>query len=844
MMSTEVNMNQWMTADEVAEYIGISKTNLYALTQEKKIPSSKVGKKLLYEKDQIDEWLRASKTIDQYFIDVDYNIEDNYNLRDPQREGYIAAYNYINHGGKAAILQLPVGCGKSGIISILPFGISKGRVLVITPNLPIKEELLKTLDISNRQKCFWRRMKILQDKDMMAGPYVCTLEEGNTSICDKSHIILTNIHQLATNPDKWLAKFPDNYFDMIINDEAHHTAANSWKKVFEKFPNAKIINLTATPFRSDRQSIDGELIYRYPFKSASLKGYIKKIKACYVAPSELTLTFTADSETKTYTLEEVLKMKEETWFSRGIALSEPCNISIVDNSLEKLEELRRTGTKHQLIACACSIRHAKQIRSLYSERGYETEVIHSQLPGDEQDKIINDLKSGILDCIVQVQMLGEGFDHPKLSVAAIFNPFRSLAPYIQFVGRILRVIVQNDPIHPDNFGFVVTHVGLNLDKQLQNFKDFENDDKKFWESVTNGDDPELPADVIEGRSRKNFNEKMVVEREIVDKLFEEEFIAQEDEDIIKELEAKLIVLGMDSTLAREIYIKNKDKHHETHQKKSAEPFSVNPQRQWVEAKKRLDEEIKKVSLNLYITATAAKAYDKAVVWGEKYLELDPNREDIVKNVSVIYAVALKNNQKSLEVLTKFEEKFKTNTAKLAIADRYDRMKDYNNAIIWYKKAYEQSKDSDLFEKIADLYVKLKQNTEAIKTYEDFLASNPSEADLMKTYRNLGTLYNKLKNTNKAIEYFEKVLAIQPDPKVALFLVSSYYDKKDYSNTIKYANIVIENESSNADAIYFRALAYYYSNKKDLAKADFQQVEKNPKYGKSASDFLKLIAQGK
>ncbi|HOD53167.1 MAG TPA: tetratricopeptide repeat protein [Candidatus Cloacimonadota bacterium] len=257
-----------------------------------------------------------------------------------------------------------------------------------------------------------------------------------------------------------------------------------------------------------------------------------------------------------------------------------------------------------------------------------------------------------------------------------------------------------------------------------------------------------------------------------------------------------------------------------------------------------DEEIKKVSLNLYITATAAKAYDKAVVWGEKYLELDPNREDIVKNVSVIYAVALKNNQKSLEVLTKFEEKFKTNTAKLAIADRYDRMKDYNNAIIWYKKAYEQSKDSDLFEKIADLYVKLKQNTEAIKTYEDFLASNPSEADLMKTYRNLGTLYNKLKNTNKAIEYFEKVLAIQPDPKVALFLVSSYYDKKDYSNTIKYANIVIENESSNADAIYFRALAYYYSNKKDLAKADFQQVEKNPKYGKSASDFLKLIAQGK
>ena len=45
-------------------------------------------------------------------------------------------------------------------------------------------------------------------------------------------------------------------------------------------------------------------------------------------------------------------------------------------------------------------------------------------------------------------MLGEGFDHPKLSVAAIFRPFRTLAPYIQFVGRIMRVVVQNDAMHP------------------------------------------------------------------------------------------------------------------------------------------------------------------------------------------------------------------------------------------------------------------------------------------------------------------------------------------------------------------------------------------------------------
>lgn len=77
-------------------------------------------------------------------------------------------------------------------------------------------------------------------------------------------------------------------------------------------------------------------------------------------------------------------MKEEEWFSRGVALSDACNVSIVDNSLEKLENLRQSGTKHQLIAVACSIRHAQRIRSMYQERGFETAIIHSKQDEDEQ----------------------------------------------------------------------------------------------------------------------------------------------------------------------------------------------------------------------------------------------------------------------------------------------------------------------------------------------------------------------------------------------------------------------------------------------------------------------------
>jgi DNA repair protein RadD len=130
-------------------------------------------------------------------------------------------------------------------------------------------------------------------------------------------------------------------------------------------------------------------------------------------------------------------MREEDWYSRGVALAEESNISIVDASIQWLGWLREGGLQHQLIAVVCAMVHARQIRSLYQERGLQTREIHSGQSRDEQEDILRQLRNGTLDAIVQVQMLGEGFDHPQLSVAAIFRPFRSLSPYIQFVGRAM-----------------------------------------------------------------------------------------------------------------------------------------------------------------------------------------------------------------------------------------------------------------------------------------------------------------------------------------------------------------------------------------------------------------------
>ena len=582
----------WLSLDEAATYLNIGKTALYALAREDRIPARKIGNKWIFEKEGLDAWVRTARPLETFFLHLEPNIDDNAFLRDPQRDGYVRTYEFFRAGKNKAILQIPVGCGKTGLAALLPLGLAEGRALVIAPNLTIKIGLFEAMDITNRQKCFWRKARVLSNDQMVSGPLACTLETGNMSVAAKSHIVITNIQQLAANVDKWLTQFPVDFFNMIIVDEAHHSAAWSWQKVIERFPSAKVIHLTATPFRSDRQEIDGELVFRYSFRSATLKGYIKRLKASYVAPAEITLGF-RDDRGRTYTLEEVLKLKEEDWFSRGVALAPACNRHIVDSSLERLEELRQSGTRHQLIAVACSIKHAREIRSLYQERGYNADVIHSKESDDKQAEILSALYNGTLDCIVQVQMLGEGFDHPKLSVAAIFRPFRTLAPYIQFVGRIMRVVVQNDTTHPDNVGHIVTHLGMNVDQRLNEFKQFENDDQAFWEKVIGGEDPEVPSAVLDGSARLTASERVIVHGEVVDSLWEEDFASIEDQQIIDDFRERLKLYGLDPERAEEIV--KKARSAEVRMRPPSEAFTVLPQREWEQTKRRLYEEAQRLA---------------------------------------------------------------------------------------------------------------------------------------------------------------------------------------------------------------------------------------------------------
>ena len=587
--------DEFLQVSEAATYLGVSPQTLRRWDREGKLaavrrPGSQYR---FYRRADLEplrlEYRRAASPAEPglLFQTAIANIEANNLLREPQREAHQAVREHFATSKEPAIIQIPVGCGKTGIIATLPFGISSGRVLVIAPNRTIRTGISSALDIVNRE-CFWSKTRVLSD--FMRGPYAAVLDgiDANIHDCVESHFAVTNIQQLASSADRWLPQFPPNFFDMILVDEGHHAAAESWQKVFRRFPDAKVVSLTATPFRADERPLQGEVIYRYPFARAMVNGFIKQIHSRNVAPSEL--YFTLRGETRRYTLDDVLALREEQWFRHGVALSPECNRHIAEASIQRCTALRATtGIQHQIIAAACSVDHARQVRAIYQECGCSAAEIHSDMDEEEKDAILDRLETGKLDCVVQVQMLGEGFDHPRLSVAAVFRPFRSLAPYIQFVGRVMRVIIQDQPDHPANEGFVVSHVGLNNDARWDEFRQLDREDQGLIHGWVNGEGPgEDREGSGEPRSRR-FDPGLLVDDELVSHFVDRAFLDPDDDRVIDELLAKRLgPITLGDLIDREA-LRDKLRAHLAKLAEAPMGIPVTPQRRRVAARTRLRE---------------------------------------------------------------------------------------------------------------------------------------------------------------------------------------------------------------------------------------------------------------
>jgi superfamily II DNA or RNA helicase len=193
------------------------------------------------------------------FQDLNPVIEGNLNLRIPQKEAYAAIMREYNEDPqiKEIGIVLPVGCGKSGCITITPFALKSVRTLVVAPNLNIAEQLLKDFD-PTKGITFYHKCHVLNGAKL---PEPAEIRGGTSNISDleAADVVITNIQQLQGNENQWLNSLPDDFFDLILFDEAHHNVAATWENLRMKFPNARVVNYSATPLRADGKKCQGKL---------------------------------------------------------------------------------------------------------------------------------------------------------------------------------------------------------------------------------------------------------------------------------------------------------------------------------------------------------------------------------------------------------------------------------------------------------------------------------------------------------------------------------------------------------------------------------------------------------
>ncbi len=412
------------------------------------------------------------------------SVEGNQQVRAPQREAYAHIAEFVAETDREAGVILPVGCGKSGTIALAPFAFRSRRTLVVAPNLHIAQQLHDTFDPA-KDNMFYRIRNVL-----IGGPWPELVEirgtKANRSDLDAAEVVVTNIQQLQGAENRWLTSLPNDFFDLILFDEGHHNVAQSWNMLKATFPAARVLNFSATPMRADGQIMAGRIIYSYPVARAIREGYVKRLKAVVLNPRTLRYVCREDGQEIEVDLDEVRRLGEDDAdFRRSIVTSTETLNTIIDASIRELDRLRResSNTNLKIIASALNYEHCRQVVEAYRARGRRADFVHSREEGAANARILRRLENNELDVIVQVRKLGEGFDHPQLAVAAVFSMFGNLSPFVQFVGRIMRVVTQNVPNAPENRGVVVFHAGANCARRWADFQAYTEADQEFFDEL-------------------------------------------------------------------------------------------------------------------------------------------------------------------------------------------------------------------------------------------------------------------------------------------------------------------------------------------------------------------------
>ncbi len=225
-----------------------------------------------------------------------------------------------------------------------------------------------------------------------------------------------------------LEDFSPDEFDLIIVDEFHHAAADSYQRVIDYFNPRFLLGITATPDRNDNKDVyaicQGNVAYRIDFLEA--------IQRQWLAPFNY------------YGVYDETDYSQITWLGNKYAEDELLQLQLreemADNILRSWEKYKKTRTK---VFCS-SIKQAEFLASYFNNHGYQTVALHSQQQSIGRKQAITMLEETELDAIFTVDLFNEGVDIPSVDTLLFVRPTESLTVFTQQIGRGLRLHADKD----------------------------------------------------------------------------------------------------------------------------------------------------------------------------------------------------------------------------------------------------------------------------------------------------------------------------------------------------------------------------------------------------------------
>lgn len=238
--------------------------------------------------------------------------------------------------------------------------------------------------------------------------------------------------------------------DFVIIDEAHHSTANSYKKLWELYPNAKKLGVTATPWRMNHlgfTAIYDKLIVSKPIKEFIQEGWL--------AP----YTY--------YSIQNNSKIREDINSINDFDVEGDYKVSALEQVMDRssiraclLDSYQKLAKGKKGIIYSVSRKHSDHICKEFREAGVNIVCIDSETPRDERRLYVQRFKNGLIDIIVNVDIFSEGFDCPDIEFIQLARPTKSLVKYLQQVGRGLR------PTSGKTKCIILDNVGAHLEFSL------------------------------------------------------------------------------------------------------------------------------------------------------------------------------------------------------------------------------------------------------------------------------------------------------------------------------------------------------------------------------------------